>query len=148
MYTRPMNDKKMLALKATLHCVMGCGIGDAIGLIIGTILGWAVLPTMILAIFLGFVGGYGLTMVPLLVNGIAFKKATQITIAGETASIVVMEATENGVALLIPGLLVASFFTPFFWLGLLAAVVVGFIAAYPVNYYMISRGYGDHHTHH
>mgnify|MGYP001272456157 CR=1 FL=1 len=127
---------------------MGCGLGDTLGLIIGTVLGWTVFPTMILAVFLGFVGGYGLTMVPLLKRGIAFKRATQITIASETASITVMEAAENTTAFLIPGVLLASVLSPLFWFGMAIAVVVGFLAAYPVNYYMISRGQDTAHTHH
>lgn len=141
-------DNKKLAFRATLHCVMGCGLGDTAGLIIGTILGWTVIPTMILAIILGFVGGYSLTMIPLLKRGIDFKKATKITVVSETASILVMEAAENGTAFLIPGILLAGFLEPLFWFGLIIAVIAGFIAAYPVNYFMISRGLKESHIHH
>ena len=130
---------KRLAFKATLHCVMGCGIGDTAGLIIGIMFGWTIIPTMILAIILGFAGGYGLTMIPLLKSGIDWKRATKITVASETASIVVMETAENGVAFLIPGLLVVGILTPLFWVGLPIAIIAGFLAAYPVNYFMISR---------
>ena len=139
-------DTKKLAFLATLHCVVGCGIGDTIGLGIGTVLGWAILPTMILAISLGFVGGYGLAIIPLIRRGFSLKHATKVAIAGETASIFVMETAENGVALLIPGLLVASAASFLFWGGLLIAITAGFIAAYPVNYFMIVRGMG--HSHH
>ncbi len=141
-------DNKKLALKVTLHCVMGCGIGDTIGLMIGTILGWPVFSTMILGIILGFIGGYSLTIIPLLKRGINIKSATKITVVSETASILVMEAAENGTAFVIPGLLVTSFLTPLFWFGLIVSVFAGFVAAYPVNYFMISKGFKRGHFHH
>lgn len=141
-------DNKKLAFRATLHCVMGCGIGDTVGLIIGTILNWSIFPTMVLAIILGFIGGYSLTMIPLLKRGIDVKNASKITVVSETASILVMEAAENATAFLIPGVLFASFLTPLFWLGLIISVMAGFIAAYPVNYFMISRGLKESHLHH
>jgi len=126
---------------------MGCGIGDTTGIIIGTILSWSVFPTMVLAIILGFIGGYSLTMIPLLRSGMGVKNATKITVVSETASIIVMEAAENGTAFLIPGLLTASLFVPMFWFGLIIAVIAGFIAAYPVNYFMISKGLKKAHFH-
>lgn len=141
-------DSKKLAFRATLHCVMGCGIGDTLGLAIGTIFSWSTFSTMTLAVVLGFVGGYSLTMIPLLRKGINFKNASKITVMSETASIVVMEAAENGIAFLIPGLLVASFFTPLFWFGLIISVIAGFLAAYPINYFMISKGIRGAHSHH
>lgn len=127
---------------------MGCGIGDTAGIIIGTVLSWSVFPTMVLAVILGFIGGYSLTMIPLLRSGLGVKNATKITVVSETASIVVMEAAENGTTFLIPGLLTASFLVPLFWFGLVIAVIAGFIAAYPVNYFMISKGLKKAHIHH
>ena len=141
-------DNKKLAFRVTLHCVMGCGIGDTIGLIIGTALNWTVFPTMVLAVILGFIGGYSLTMIPLLQRGINVKSATKITVVSETASILVMEAAENGTAFLIPGVLFAGFLAPLFWFGLIISVIAGFIAAYPVNYFMISKGLKKAHSHH
>jgi hypothetical protein len=141
-------DNKKLAFMATLHCVIGCGIGDTSGLIVGTILNWPAMPTMILGIILGFIGGYGLTMVPLLKKGFSVKSATKITVASETASIAVMETGENLTAFLIPGVLAATIFSYFFWVGLMISVVAGFLAAYPVNYFMIKKGSGHGHMHH
>lgn len=140
-------DSLKLAFKATLHCVIGCGIGDAAGLIIGTIFGWSVMLTMISGIILGFLGGYGLTMLPLLKQGFDFKSATKITVVSETASIIVMEIGENLTAFLIPGVLAATIFTSFFWIGLIISVIAGFLAAYPLNYFMILKG-SRSHAHH
>ena len=141
-------DNIKLAFKVTLHCVIGCGIGDTAGLIIGTVFGWSVMPTMALAIVLGFVGGYGLTIIPLLKRGFDFKIATKITVVGETASIAVMETGENLTAFLIPGVLTATVLTSLFWVGLIVSVIAGFLAAYPVNYFMILKGLKKNHIHH
>lgn len=139
---------KKLALRTTLHCVIGCGTGDTAGLIIGTIFNWSIIPTMVLGIILGFIGGYGLTIIPLLKRGFSIKNATKITVTSETASIVVMETAENLTAFLIPGLLSASFLTLLFWVGFSISVIAGFIAAYPINYFMISKGLKEGHMHH
>jgi len=141
-------DNKKLAFKTTLHCVIGCGTGDTVGLIIGTLFNFSIMPTMALGIILGFIGGYGLTMTPLLKRGFTIKNATKITISSETASILVMETAENLTAYLIPGILTAAIFTYLFWLGLIISVIAGFIAAYPVNYFMISKGLKEAHIHH
>ena len=98
---------------------------------------------------LGFCWGLRVNMVPLLLrSGLDLKSASKITLATETASIVVMETAENGTAFLIPGLLIASFVVPLFWVGFVIAIIAGFIAAYPVNYFMISRKLKGAHIHH
>jgi NhaP-type Na+/H+ or K+/H+ antiporter len=51
-----------LALSATVHCLTGCAIGEVLGLVIATALGWHDLPSVLLAIVLAFVFGYGLTI--------------------------------------------------------------------------------------
>jgi len=147
-HRQQIEDNKTLAFRATLHCVIGCGTGDILGLVIGTILNLAVIPTMIIAIILGFVGGYSLTMIPLLRRGFNFINATKITVVGETASILFMEAGENLSAFIIPGVLMAGLLTPLFWIGMIISIIAGFVAAYPVNYFMISRGLSKGHGHH
>src|SRR6476469_6533322 len=52
------------AFQATVHCLTGCAIGEVLGLVIATALGWHDLPSVLLAIVLAFVFGYGLTIRP------------------------------------------------------------------------------------
>lgn len=129
-----------LAISATLHCLLGCGIGEVVGMIIGTYLGWSMMSTMILAIILGFIFGFALGIIPLLRKGFGVKEAFKIVFAAEFLSIAVMEAFEVGTQIAIPGVMEAQLTDGIFWLGMLAALFVGFIAALPVNYYMIRRG--------
>ena len=60
-----------------MHCLTGCAIGEILGLVIATALDWHDLPSIVLAIVLAFVFGYGLTMRPLLAGGLPFGQAVR-----------------------------------------------------------------------
>lgn len=129
-----------LAVSATFHCLLGCGIGEVVGMIIGAWLLLSNLHTIILSVILGFIGGLALGVVPLLRRNISFSKSVRIVIIGEGLSIAVMEFFEVMTQVLIPGVMEAHLHEPVFWLGMGAALVVGFFAALPVNIIMIRKG--------
>jgi uncharacterized protein DUF4396 len=139
-----------VAFSATLHCLTGCAIGEILGLAIGTALGWGNFETIVLAIVLAFFFGYSFTVVPLLRSGLAFGAAAGIAFAADTISITVMEIVDNAVVLLIPGAMDAGLDELLFWASLAFALAVAFVAAYPVNRWLIARGRGHAvaHTHH
>lgn len=134
-----------LAFSATVHCLIGCGVGEVVGVIIGTALALSMLTTMVIAILLGFVFGFLLGMLPLLRAGFSMQRAFKQVLIAEGLSIAVMEAFEVGTQLVIPGVMEAGLTDSLFWFGMLAALVVGFIAAYPVNLIMIRRGVRHQH---
>jgi hypothetical protein len=139
-----------LALSATVHCLTGCAIGEVLGMVVGTALGWSDLETIVLAVVLAFFFGYGLTMRPLLASGVPFGRATRLALAADTISIAVMEIVDNGVMLVIPGAMDAHLTEPLFWGSLAVALAIAFVAALPVNYWLIRRGAGHAvvHAHH
>ena len=139
-----------LALGATAHCLTGCAIGEVLGVAIGTALGWGNLATIVLAVGLAFLFGYSLTMVPLLRAGLAVATAVPLALASDTLSIAVMEIVDNGVLLLVPGAMEAGLDEPLFWGSLAVALAVAFVAAFPVNRWLIARGKGHAvvHAHH
>jgi len=139
-----------VAFSATLHCLTGCAIGEILGLAVGTALGWGNFETIVLAIVLAFFFGYSFTVVPLLRSGLAFGAAAGIAFAADTVSITVMEIVDNAVVLLIPGAMDAGLDELLFWASLAFALAVAFVAAYPVNRWLIARGRGHAvaHTHH
>ena len=137
-----------LAFSATLHCLTGCAIGEVLGLVIGTALGWSNLPTIALAVVLAFFFGYAFTAVPLLRSGLAFRAAAGIAFAADTISIAVMEIVDNAIVLLVPGAMEAGLDELLFWGSLAVALLVAFVAAYPVNRWLISRGRGHAVAHH
>ena len=61
-----------LAFSATAHCLTGCAIGEVLGMVIGTALGLSNAATIALAVLLAFAFGYGLTMIPLIRQGLAY----------------------------------------------------------------------------
>ena len=141
------------AFSATLHCLTGCAIGEVIGIVIGTGLGWSNVATIGLAIVLAFFFGYGLTMLPLVRSGMAFGAVLPLAFASDTLSITVMEIVDNLIIVVIPGAMDAGLGILLFWGSLAFALAVAFVAAFPVNRYLISRGKGHavvhkHHGHH
>src|ERR687893_1671010 len=131
-----------LAFSATAHCLTGCAIGEMLGLIIGMILGWGNVATIALAVVLAFFFGYSLTMLPLLRSGLALATVLSLAFAADTVSITIMEIVDNLIMLLIPGAMDAGLASPLFWGSLAFALAVAFVAAFPVNRYLISRGRG------
>lgn len=129
-----------LAVSATIHCLIGCGIGEVLGMILSTALHLNNTITLIISILFGFIGGFGLGIVPLLRKGFKATQAFKVVFLGEGLSIFVMEMFEVGAQVLIPGLMDAHLTDLLFWTGMIVSLAVGFIAALPVNYYMIKRG--------
>ena len=74
----PTSSLNRLAVSATLHCLTGCAIGEVLGLVIAMALGWGTAASIVLAILLAFVFGYGFTLVPLVKGGMAWNKAASI----------------------------------------------------------------------
>lgn len=141
------------AFSATLHCLTGCAVGEVLGMMIGSALGWGTVSTIVLAIVLAFFFGYGLTMLPLLRSGMALGAVLPLAFASDTLSITVMEIVDNLVIVVIPGAMDAGLGSLLFWGSLAFALAVAFVAAFPVNRYLISRGKGhavmhEHHGHH
>ncbi len=137
-----------MAASATLHCLTGCAIGEIAGLIIGTALGLSNVATITLAIGLAFLFGYALSTLPLVKAGLGFFGALGVVLAADTLSIATMELVDNAVMAAIPGAMDAGLSNPVFWLGMMVALTAAFIAAYPVNRYLLSRGKGHALTHH
>jgi Domain of unknown function (DUF4396) len=133
---------RQLAFSATLHCLTGCAIGEVLGMVIGTGLGWDDAPTIVLSVALAFLFGYLLTLRPLLAAGIAFAAAARLAFAADTLSITVMEIVDNAIMLLIPGAMDAGPRSFLFWGSLAVALGIAFVAAFPVNYWLIRRGRG------
>lgn len=139
------------AASATTHCLTGCAIGEVLGVVIGTIFGWSNAPTIALAILLAFLFGYSFTMVPLLRAGLAVATAVPLALASDTLSIGVMEIVDNAILVVIPGAMEAGLGEILFWLSLAIALAIAWVAAFPLNRYLIARGRGHavvHAYHH
>ena len=126
--------------QATLHCLTGCVVGEVAGLLIGVSLGLGVWPTIVLATSLAYVSGMTLGLIPVMRNrDVSLIQAFKIIWIGEVISIGVMEAVMNYVDYRMGGMTAVSAASWMFWRGILFAVPAGFLAAWPVNYWLLKR---------
>jgi hypothetical protein len=139
-----------VAASATTHCLTGCAIGEVLGFVIATAFGWGNLATIAVAIVLAFFFGYLLTSLPLLRSGLGLWEVVPIALAADTASITIMEIVDNAVLLVYPGAMEAGLSDALFWWSLAFALAVAWVATFPVNRWLISRGRGHAvaHQHH
>ncbi|KKL05220.1 hypothetical protein LCGC14_2608250 [marine sediment metagenome] len=134
-----------LAVSATIHCLLGCGLGEVAGVVIGVALGWTSVATLVLAVTLGLVFGFGLGLIPLLRAKFTLRRAIKQVVVTEVLSIAVMETAQVLVEVYTPGVMSAGLTSPLFWGGMTLALVAGFIAAFPVNYYLVKKGVRHQH---
>lgn len=89
-------------------------------------------------------------MLPLLRSGMALATVLPLAFASDTLSITVMEIVDNLVMVIIPGAMDAGLVYLLFWGSLVFALAVAFVAAFPVNRYLIAHGKGHAvvHQHH
>ena len=126
--------------QATLHCLSGCIIGEVAGLAIGVSLGLAVWATIGLATLLAYISGFTLGVVPVMRREqMGFWPALKLIWIGEAVSIGVMEIAMNGADYWMGGMQAGSIFTWQFTVALAVAVPAGFVAAWPVNAWLLSR---------
>ena len=126
-----------MAANATLHCLTGCAIGEILGLMIGTAAGLSNGVTIALSVALAFVFGFGLSTLPLLNAGLGFFAALSIVLAADSLSIATMEVVDNAVMAVIPGAMDSGLVNPTFWWSMMLALGIAFVAAYPVNRYLL-----------
>ena len=119
---------------------------------IATQLGWHDLASVALAVVLAYVFGYALTLRPLLQSGLPIRAALGVAFAADTLSITVMEIVDNAVVLLVPGAMDAGLSDLLFWGALALGLGIAWLAAFPVNRWLLGRGLGHaramaHHNH-
>ena len=142
-----MGSTTSMAISATLHCLTGCAIGEIAGLVIGAAAGLGNATTIAISIALAFVFGYSLSTLPLLKAGLAPRAALTVVLAADTLSILTMEVVDNAVVAVIPGAMNAGLVNVVFWVSMMLSLAVAFVAAVPVNRYLLQRGKGHALTH-
>lgn len=147
MRDEPAVSLNRLAASATTHCMTGCAIGEVLGLVIANAAGWGAAASIAIAVVLAFVFGYSLTMLPLLRTGMSFLGATRTALAADTFSITVMEIVDNAIMLIIPSAMDAGLNTFLFWGSLALSLALAWVAAFPLNRWLIARGLGHARMH-
>jgi hypothetical protein len=95
---------------------------------------------IVLATALSYVSGMTLGLVPVMRSQhVGLVAALGIIWIGEVVSIGVMEIVMNFVDYQLGGMGAKSVLAWTFWRGLVFAVPAGFVAAWPVNYWLLKR---------
>ena len=129
-----------LAAHATLHCLTGCVIGETIGLAIGAELQLATTAIVVLATALSYVSGFTLGLLPVVrERHVSVWTAFRMIWVGEAVSIAAMEVAMNLSDYLMGSMGAKTMFSWLWLRGLLVAIPIGFIAAWPVNVWLLKR---------
>ncbi len=151
-----MTDSWRMAITATRHCLTGCALGEITGMVLSTWWGWGNAATIALSIALAFLFGYTLTYTGVRRMGADSRTAMQAAWASDTVSILTMEIVDNLFILVVPGAISAGLGSALFWWSLVVSLAVAFVAAVPVNHWLMERGKGhavmhqfhEGHAHH
>ena len=128
------------SFNATLHCLTGCVIGEVAGLLIGVSLGLDPWQTIAMATGLAYLSGMTLGLLPVMRDrGVGLVDAFKIIWIGEVISIGVMELVMNFVDYQMGGMTAPTVWSWMFWRGIAFAIPAGFLAAWPVNYWLLKR---------
>jgi hypothetical protein len=131
-----------MAITATRHCLTGCAIGEVLGMLLSTWWGWGNAGSISLSIGLAFFFGYLLTYTGVRRAGADGRTAAQAALASDTVSIATMEVVDNLFILVVPGAMAAGLDSSLFWWSLAVSLAVAFVAAVPVNHWLMARGQG------
>lgn len=127
------------AFRSVAHCYSGCGGGEAAGVFIAVgLLSLSNVWVAAITFTLAYVAGFGLTIGPLMQEGVSFREAVHDAFVAETASITVMEVTAIGLDIWLAG--GAGMGDVRFWWALIVSLTAGLFAAYPVNAVLIHWG--------
>lgn len=125
--------------RSVAHCYSGCGAGEIVGVTVAAgLLSLGTSWVAGLSFALAYVAGFGLTVGPLVQEGVPFGRASRDAFYSETASITVMELTALGLDLWLAA--DATMHDPLFWSSLVVSLSAGLLTAYPVNVLLIHLG--------
>ncbi len=130
-------------LGSTMHCVAGDGVGILVGAVIGSLLSLALLADIALEYVLGF--GFGWTIFQALfmkdTAGGSYTKALQNTFIPELVSMNCLMAAMVPISSIAKAAVPRSEspLSPAFWFIMSMALLAGFIAAYPMNWWLVSN---------
>jgi hypothetical protein len=111
-------------------------------MVIATAAGWGNVATIVISVALAFPLGYSLTFATVLRANVSLRRAVGLSLASDTLSITTMEICDNGFVLVVPGAIDAGLGDALFWWSLGVSLIVAFLAAFPVNRWLIARGRG------
>jgi hypothetical protein len=130
-------------LGSTMHCVAGDGVGILAGAVLSSVLGLAGVSEMILEYLLGFAFGWTIFQALFMrdMAGGSYSRALVSTFVPELLSMNFLMAgmlpTMMALRRYIPS--ADDPMTPNFWFVMSMALLVGFVVAYPINWWLVAN---------
>jgi Domain of unknown function (DUF4396) len=131
------------ALGSAMHCVAGDGVGILAGAVLSSVLHLAGVTEMILEYILGFAFGWTIFQALFMRNmaGGVYSRALVSTFVPELVSMNFLMAgmlpTMMALRRYVPS--ADNPFTPNFWFVMSMALLVGFVVAYPINWWLVAN---------
>jgi hypothetical protein len=130
-------------LGSTMHCVAGDGVGILAGAVISSVLGISGIAEMVLEYILGFAFGWSIFQA-LFMRGMAggsYVSALKSTFMAELLSMNLLMAGMMPTMMILRRHVPAADnpLTPNFWFVMSMALLVGFILAYPMNWWLVAN---------
>src|SRR5215467_5453752 len=129
-------------LGSTMHCVAGDGVGIIVGAILASLFGLKGLAEVVLEYILGFAFGWTIFQAVFMRDmvGGSYARALKGTFISELLSMnLLMAGMVPTVAALRSGIPAAAHPTaPSFWFVMSMGLLVGFIVAYPMNWWLVA----------
>jgi len=130
-------------LGSTMHCVAGDGVGILAGAVLASVFGLAGLAEVVVEYILGFAFGWTIFQALFMrdMAGGSYRKALTSTFMSELLSMNLLMAgmvpTVMALRARIPS--AADPTTPHFWFVMSMGLLVGFIVAYPMNWWLVAH---------
>ena len=130
-------------LGSTMHCVAGDGIGILAGAVLSSVFGLGGLPEVVVEYSLGFAFGWTIFQAVFMrdMAGGSYLSALKRTFMAELLSMNLLMAgmVPTVMALKVGITSAADPMTPSFWFVMSMGLLVGFIVAYPMNWWLVAN---------
>ena len=130
-------------LGSTMHCVAGDGVGILVGAVLASLLGVTGISEMVLEYILGFAFGWTIFQALFMrdMAGGSYSRALTSTFAPELLSMNFLMAG------MLPTMMALRRYiasaddptTPNFWFVMSMSLLVGFVVAYPINWWLVAN---------
>jgi hypothetical protein len=130
-------------LGSTMHCVAGDGVGILAGAVLSSVFGLTGLAEVLVEYILGFAFGWTIFQALFMrdMTGGSYRRALKGTFMSELLSMNLLMAgmVPTVMALKVRITSAADPMTPSFWFVMSMGLLVGFIVAYPMNWWLVAN---------
>src|SRR5882672_10535711 len=131
-------------LGSTMHCVAGDGVGILAGAVLSRVLGISGIAEMVLEYVLGFAFGWTIFQALFMrdMAGGSYRRSLTSTFMAELLSMNLLMAGMVPTVMMLRryiGPAAADPMTPSFWFVMSMGLLVGFIVAYPMNWWLVAH---------